>query len=348
MKRNPIALGIVLVVGAVMAIGALVISLPAKTQGVDNLTNAFRPAFTPQALTQTRRDMDTVKAMAADLDSKAIPALATQLGVTPDQFRGNLASGFPAVGAGMRQLPTILPYFDGVVGGLETQASNFHLADAIPAKPFPATFVTYLFLLPGLALAALALLGLLRPAPFRTIAFGVAAAVGVVLIVAPLALSVPKKTQAVDGVTNAFRPVFSVEGARTTRAYMDTVQSMADELTGKALPALATQLKVSPDQLGKTLAANFPKVATGMEQLPAILPRFQAIVTGVEANRANFRLADSIPTASTPTTLLHWLFVIPALVLVTAGSVGLLAGRRLRADKSALDPAVLGTAAASR
>ncbi|MGH9003926.1 MAG: hypothetical protein ACRDYV_12435 [Acidimicrobiia bacterium] len=128
MNRNPIALGIVLVVGAVMAIGALVISLPAKTQGVDNLTHAFRPAFQPKSLTQTRKHMDTVKAMAAELDSKAIPALAAQLGTTPDQFRRNLAQGFPAVGAGMRQLPTILPYFDGVVGGLEAQAANFRLA----------------------------------------------------------------------------------------------------------------------------------------------------------------------------------------------------------------------------
>ena len=348
MKRNPVALGIILVVGAVMAIGSLVISLPAKTQGVDNLTNAFRPAFKPNTLAQTRRDMDTVKAMAAELDSKAIPALASQLGVTPDQFRGNLAAGFPAVGAGMRQLPTILPYFDGVVGGLEAQAANFRLADAIPAKPFPATFVTYLFLLPGLALTAVALLGLLRPLRFRTIALGVATAVGAVLIVAPLALSVPRKTQAVDGVTNAFRPVFSADGARTTRTYMDTVQSMADELTGKALPALATQLKVTPDQLGQTLAANFPKVAAGVEELPAILPRFQALVTGVERNETSFRLADSIPTASTPTTLLHWLFVIPAVVLVAAGGVGLLAGRRLGARKVAPEPAVLEAAAAGR
>jgi hypothetical protein len=123
---------------------------------------------------------------------------------------------------------------------------------------------------------------------------------------------------------------------------------MSDELTGKALPALATQLKVSPDQLGKTLAANFPNVATGIEQLPAILPRFQTLVTGVERNGTNFRLADSIPTGSTPTTLLHWLFVLPAVVLVAAGGVGLLAGRRLGAGRSALDPAVLGTPAASR
>jgi hypothetical protein len=347
-NRNPLALGIVFAVGAVMAVGALVISLPAKTQGVDNLTNAFRPAFTPKSLSQTRQDMDTVKAMAAELDGKAIPALAAQLGTTPDQFRSTLATGFPAVGTGMRQLPTILPYFDGVVGGLEAQAANFRLADAIPAKPFPATLVTYLFLLPGLAVAAVAALGLVRPAAFRTVAFGVAAAVGVVLIVAPLALSVPKKTQAVDSVTNAFRPVFSADGARTTRAHMDTVQSMADELTGKALPALATQLKVTPDQLGTTLAANFPKVATGIDQLPAILPRFQALVSGVERNRANFELADSIPTASTPTTLLHWLFVIPAAVLVVTAGAGLLAGRGVRLRKPAVDTTVLGPAAASR
>jgi len=341
MKRNPIALGIVLVVGLVMAIGSLVISLPAKTQGVDNLTTDFRSAFRSAALAQSRQDMDTVKAMAAELDAKAIPALAAQFHTTPDQFRASLASGFPAVGAGMRQLPTILPYFDGVVGGLQAQAGNFHLADAIPAKPFPATFVTYLFLLPGLALAGAAALGLVRPARFRNVALGVAAVVGAVLIVAPLALSVPKKTQAVDGVTNAFRPVFSAEGARTTRAYMDTVQSMADELTGKALPALAAQLKVTPDQLGQSLAANFPAVATGVSQLGTVLPRFQALVSGVEQNTANFRLADSIPTASTPTTLLHWLFVIPAFVLVISGGAGLLAGRRVGTRTPAVDYDVL-------
>ncbi|MGH9042112.1 MAG: hypothetical protein ACRDZ3_17980 [Acidimicrobiia bacterium] len=346
MKRNPLALGIVLAIGAVMAVGAL--SLPAKTQGVDDLTNAFRPAFTAASLTQTRRDMDTVKAMATELDAKAIPALAAQLGATPDQFRANLAAGFPAVGAGMRQLPTILPYFDGVVGGLEAQAANFRLADAIPAKPFPATLVTYLFLLPGLALAAAAALGLLRPARFRTVALGVAATVGVVLIVAPLALSVPKKTQAVDNLTNAFRPAFSAEGARTSRAHMDTVQSMADELTGKALPALAAQLKVTPDQLAKSLAANFPAVATGVDRLGTILPRFQALVAGVERNGSNFTLADSIPTGSTPTTLLHWLFVIPAGVLVATGSAGLLAARRVRARQPAVDGARFEPAAAGR
>jgi len=128
MKRNPIALGIVLVVGLVMAIGSLVISLPAKTQGVDNLTTDFRPAFRSAALAQSRQDMDTVKAMAAELDAKAIPALAAQFHTTPDQFRASLASGFPAVGAGMRQLPTILPYFDGVVGGDPGQGLAFEQA----------------------------------------------------------------------------------------------------------------------------------------------------------------------------------------------------------------------------
>ena len=348
MKRSPVALGIVFVVGAVMAVGALVIGLPAKTQGVDNLTNAFRPAFRPVNLAQSRKDMDTIKAMAAELDTKAIPALATQLHTSPEEFRAGLASGSPAVGAGMRQLPTILPYFDGVVGGLQAEADNFRLADAIPAKPFPATFVTYLFLLPGLALAAVAGLGLLRPARFRIVAFGVAAAVGAVLIVAPLALSVPKKTQAVDRVTNAFRPVFATEGVRTTRAYMDAVQAMADELTGKALPALAAQLKITPDELGQAMATNFPAVAAGVNELGAILPRFQALVSGVEKNRTNFRLADSIPTASTPTTLLHWLFVIPALVLVATGGAGLLAGRRAGARTATVESTLIGPAATAR
>jgi len=101
------------------------------------------------------------------------------------------------------------------------------------------------------------------------------------------------------------------------------------------------RLKVTPDQLGQSLAANFPAVATGVSQLGTVLPRFQALVSGVEQNTANFRLADSIPTASTPTTLLHWLFVIPAFVLVISGGAGLLAGRRVGTRTPAVDYDVL-------
>ena len=162
------------------------------------------------------------------------------------------------------------------------------------------------------------------------VALAIVFVVGAVMSVGALVIGLPAKTQGVDNLTNAFRPAFRPNALAQTRKDMDTVKAMAAELDTKAIPALAAQLHTSPNQLG------------------TILPRFQALVSGVEKNTTNFRLADSIPTASTPTTLLHWLFVLPALVLVTTGGAGLLAGRRAGARTATVDGALLGPAATTR
>jgi len=317
------ALAVTFVVGVAMAVGSLTMQLPSKAQGVDNLTNSFRPAFKADALAQTKTDMATVQAMSDELRGKAMPAIAGALKMTPAQLQTFIGQNFPAVAKGVSQLDTVLPYFSNLVNGLDAQAANFHKADAIPTKNLPATTVPYIFLLPGLLLAALSVIGwVLSSAAARRAVWG-CTAVGLVLIVAPLILSVPAKAQAVDNLTNAFRPVFTDQGAATTRANMDTVQNMSDELQAKMLPALAGALQMTPAQLQGFIGQNFPAVAKGVSQLNVILPRFQGLVKGIEANVGNFKKADAIPTKGTPTTLLHWLFVIPGIVLLLTGAVAL-------------------------
>jgi hypothetical protein len=304
-------------------VGSQTAKLPAKTQGVDNLTNSFRPAFKPAALTQTKADMATVQAMSDELRAKTLPAVAGALKMTPAQLQAFIAQNFPAVNKGVSQLDTVLPYFSNLIAGLDAQAPNFRKADAIPTKNLPATTVPYIFLLPGLLLAGLSVLGwVLSSTAARRAVWG-CGAVGLVLIVAPLVLTVPAKAQAVDNLTNAFRPVFTAQGAATTRANMDTVQNMSDELQAKMLPALAGALQMTPAQLQAFIGQNFPAVAKGVSQLNVILPRFQGLVKGIEGNVGTFKKADSIPTKGTPTTLLHWLFVLPGIALVLTAGVAL-------------------------
>lgn len=332
MKSTKIGLVALVVVGAVMAIGARVIDLPAKAQGVDNLTNSFRPAFRAEEIRTTREQMDTVKAMAGELQQKTLPALAQALNMTPAQLQDFIGSNFPAVAKGMGELDRSLPYFDNLVSGLGAHDRDFHLADAIPTKNLPATVVPYLFILPGTLAALLAFAALVRFRRLTGPALIVGAILGVVLIVAPLVLSVPKKAQAVDNLTNAFRPAFTETGARTARAYMDGFSAMAAELQEKTLPALAQALNMTPAQLQSFIGSNFPAVAKGIGELPRALPRFEGLVRGIEDNVGNFRRADAVPTANTPTTLLHWLFEFSGLGLLLSGggatAVGALAARR--------------------
>lgn len=321
-----------LVMGIVLVAIPIATDLFSKASAVDDLTGDLRAAFSDAQLTQADADMGAIEAMSAQLANDAIPALAEQFGTTPEQFAQGLAADHPAVGAGMQQLDTILPYFRQLVDGLRAQQGNFRLADAIPTKDLPAIVVPFLFLVPGLVLVVAAVLALRRRAP-RGLVVSLALAVAAVLVVAPLVLSVPAKTQAVDDLTDAFRPAFSSEGLATTRSYLDTVHAMVDELVADALPALAEGLSMPLADFQQFLGTNFPDVAAGLGSIDAILGRFDALVAAVEDDATSFHRADSIPTGGTPTTLLHWLFVVPGLVLL-AGVGGPTAAGWLRARRT--------------
>lgn len=318
-----IALVLILLAGVFWLASTFVLDYPGKTRGVDNLTDSFRSVFTDAGIQQAQADIATIDAFAAEFQSKAVPALATQLNMTPEQLVTALSAQYTDVGAGIQQLPTSLPYFDGLVSGLAAQQSNFQQADDIPMSSLPAATVHWLFIILGAVAIILALAGLLRPSRARLV-LGVSAFVGLAVIAVSLVLSVPSKAQAVDSMTDAFRPVFTTEGAAQTRAYLTNFQAMGTQLTGEALPGLATMLDVTPGKLSDSLGQGFPAVAAGLQQLPQILPRFDALVTKIEDNVGNFQLADSIPTTDTATTALEAQLVFPAAVLLLAGLVGLL------------------------
>jgi len=311
-----------------LAVGVVLVAIPigtnlfSKASAVDDLTDDLRPAFTDAQLAQADTDMSTIEAMAAQLGGEAIPALAEQFGTTPDAFAASRRKPDDRLEGLDLSQAIANPQFRGLVDGLRAEQGDFHLADAIPTKNLPAIVVPFLFLVPGLVLVGVAGFALLRARP--RFVLPVALAIGVVLVVAPLVLRVPAKTQAVDDLTDAFRPAFSAEGLATTRQHLDTVHAMVDQLVGEALPALATGLSMPAADFQAFLGEEFPDVAQGLASIDTILGRFDALVATVESDATSFHRADSIPTSGTDTTLLHWLFVLPAIVLLAlSGGVAL-------------------------
>ncbi|GAB6983848.1 hypothetical protein [Nocardioides pyridinolyticus] len=328
-----IAAGLVLLVGAFWLVSPFALGYSGKTAAVDDMTGDFRPVFSDAGLEQTNADIGTVNAFAAQFHDEAVPSLARQLGISPDEFVSALGHEYPEVGAGMQQLPESLPYFNATVDALNQQQGNFHDADAVPTGFLPAKTVHWLFVVLGIVALLLGVF-LLRtppthaaPSSGRRLLMGVAA-LGVAVVAVTFLLSVPQKTQAVDDLTGAFRPVFTDAGAQQARDYLTTIQKMDDQLNGEALAGLATMLGVTPDQLAATLGEQFPDVATGLQEMPDILARFDALVTTIENNVGTFQQADAIPTRSQPTTWLVAQLLVPAGVLVIAGGAGFLGSRR--------------------
>ncbi|ANS32520.1 hypothetical protein R1CP_39685 (plasmid) [Rhodococcus opacus] len=330
--RRTFALSSVAVIGAVLLLFPVVTGMFSKAQSVDTLTGDLRASFEPDALVQTRTDMNTVQAMADQLQAETLPALPNALGVPPEQFQNFMGENFPDVASGIGQLDTILPGFQGLVTGLETQAPNFRSADQIPTSFLLSTTVPYLFLVPGAVLFVLAagalIVGLNRTrSGISRVALLVSVITGVVFVIAPLILSVPAKTQAVDDLTAAFGPIFTDEGVAAVRSDMDVIQKMSDQLQAETAPALAEAMEMDPVQFQSFMGENYPAVAAGMGQLNDILPRFQALVTGMEQNVDNFQQAASIPTATQPTTTLTWWLIVPGVALIVLGGIGIPATR---------------------
>ncbi|WP_239654577.1 hypothetical protein [Rhodococcus sp. AD45] len=322
--RRTVVLGGVAAIGAVLFLFPLVTDMMIKVQGVEHLTGDLRASFKPRALAQTRADMDMVQAMSNQLQSQTLPALPNALVMSPNQFHDYMDQNFPDVASGIDQLDTILPKFDALVTGLETQAPNFRNADQIPTNFLPSTVVPFLFLIPGAVLVLLAVGALSRGRPGLSRAALVAGfAVGLMFVIAPLVLSVPAKAKAVDDLTVAFGPVFTDQGVAAVRSDMTVIAAMSDQLQTQTVPALAGALKMDPGQFQDFMGQNFSDVATGIAQLNAILPRFEALVAGMEANVGNFQLAANIPTASHAATTLTWWFIVPGIALILLGGIGI-------------------------
>ncbi|ABG99148.1 conserved hypothetical protein (plasmid) [Rhodococcus jostii RHA1] len=189
----------------------------------------------------------------------------------------------------------------------------------------------FLFLVPGAVLVLLAggalLFGRGRDGNrLSRTALAVSVVVGLVFVVAPLVLAVPAKAKAVDELTAAFGPVFTDAGVAAVRSDMTVIAKMADQLQTQTVPALASALKMDSTQFQDFMGQNYPDVATGMGQLNEILPRFEALVAGMENNVDTFQLAASIPTADQATTTLTWWFIIPGIALILLGGIGLFTG----------------------
>jgi hypothetical protein len=317
-----------LIVGTAMMVLPVALQLPAKTQGVDDLTNAFRESFRAEALAASRADMDLMTATIQQLQSEALPTFADEVDLRRDELEQLVGDAYPEVGDGLGQMAVILPYFDGLITSLEAQEENFRRADAIPLRSAPTTLVPYLLGVPGALIASSAAVALFTGREKRRPALITAALTAVSLVALPLLWHIPDKAQAVDDFTAAFRPSFTEEGAQQMDRYMTVIEDMSDAALRDALPGLASLLGTTRGGLDERLQRDFPTVHQGLQALPEIVQQFRSLVEGVEANRDTFELADGIPSQGTPTTLIHWLYVVPGLLVLALSAAALIPIRR--------------------
>lgn len=308
-----------MLMGAGLIAITLISNLFAVGPAFENLIVDFRPTLTQSSIDTARADIAGLSAVQSEFTTKLAPALSQQLKMTPTQFNAFVSQNFPAVSAGMSALPTVVPTFNGLINTLDTQRPLFASADAIPTKSLPATTVPWAMFGAGFLVFLIGLLMLRSPKAGGTSAI----VAGLLLLLAPVALSLPAKAADVDQLNANLKPVYTQALVTNAAGALVTIGAMGNEMQTKMLPALATQLKMTPQQLQTFLGSNFPATAQALQTMPASMERFNGLVKVFDKNLANYNTLKPVGLAK-----LIWTLMIAGGLVAGLGMLTVLKRRR--------------------
>src|SRR3954447_26233508 len=146
---------------------------------------------------------------------------------------------------------------------------------------------------------------------------------GLFLVAVPFATDLFDRTRGAERTFDTMRGLVSEPGIAVARRNFGTVKAGGDEFLGEALPGLAHRLGTTPEGLTVQIKRDFPDVATGAERIPSYLAFVGPTVDALDANRARFEQADSLPGLNLPLTAAPWMFILLGAGLVGAGAYGL-------------------------
>lgn len=152
----------------------------------------------------------------------------------------------------------------------------------------------------------------------RRAAGAIVIVVGAVLIGSVIVNSLFSVGPAFERMSDGFRPVMQSGPIAQLGTDLQGFDAVNTEL-GTAIPQLAAAVGMSPEEFQAFLAQQYPDVAAGMQQLPAIVQQFQGVVGTLAAEQGNFADADAIPTSGLPATTVPWGMVFAGLALVGVG-----------------------------
>jgi len=291
----------------------LIVNLFSVGPAFERLTDGFRPVMTQTSISTAQTHVAQLAAAGNELQTKVLPTLTQQLNLSPTQMNGMLNSQFPAVAAGMKALPTVLPTFNGLLTTLDQQRPYFTSADAIPTTNLPATTLPWGLLIAGIAVVGLGVYMWFAPRPGAI----VAVALGAVLVATPLALSLPQKAADADQLNTNLKPVYTQSLITQSTAALTTMGAMGTQMQTQMFPALATQLKMTPAQMQGFFVQSFPTTTVALAEMPATMKEFQGLVGTFRSHLSDYKTLK--PVALLP---IVWVMIGGGIALLLIGIAG--------------------------
>lgn len=320
-----VAAALLVAIGAAFVAITLSANLFHVGPSFDRLTNDFRPLMTPQAIQTDRQDIAALSAASTEIQTRMLPALAQQLSMTPDQLSTMMTTQFPAVAKGLATVPQVTPAFTSLVNTLDQQRPYFQAADAIPTSSIPATSVPWSLFAVGLVSIGLGAFVWVKP---RGAAITVTVA-GALLLAVPLALNMPHKASYADTLNANLKPVYTQQMISQAQTSLTTLSAMGTEMQATMLPALATQLHMTPAQLNTFFAQAFPTTSATLAGMPASMGRFQHLVGTFDSRLSDYNTMKPVSFAP-----IVWFMIGGGVALFVLGGAGVLITMRAPATRT--------------
>lgn len=311
--------------GMVMMVGVIVLgvtiagNLFAVGPAFEEMIDDFRPWIADESIATLRADLDSLGGAIQSFQTEMAPALADQLGMSPQEFAAVMTAEYPAVTTGLQVVPDAAAGFTGMIDLLEQQQSNFLSADEIPTEQLPATTVPWGFAIAGILAVAVGLAMLAGRA-------GAVAAVvlGALLVGSALTLSLLTKADDADDLNAALLPVYTEEMVAGASGAVGVLGAMGDEMASSMMPGLGQMLGMTPEQTQAFVQSEFPVVAGALESMPDAVGRFEGLVGAFSANLDNYNTLVEV----TFVPIVWTLIVSGALILVFGGIALFIPGQK--------------------
>jgi hypothetical protein len=144
------------VLGAALIATPLMFGMVHKASDADKMNANLKRVYTQQLITQADGSLKTLSAMGGEMQTKMLPALATQLNMQPTQLQAFLEQNFPAMATALTNMPASLGRFQSLVGTFQQHLGDYNTLQPVSFEP-----IVWLMLGGGIALLILGGAGLL-------------------------------------------------------------------------------------------------------------------------------------------------------------------------------------------
>lgn len=158
MLRAPRAAGAAaIVVGLLLLAIPITLSLPSKAADADRLNANLKPVYTQALVTNAAGALSTLGAMGNEMQTKMLPALATQLKMSQGELQSFLGANFPVTAQALQTMPAAMDRFNGLVKIFDKNLANYNTL-----KPVGLARLIWTLMIAGALVAGLGALASLK------------------------------------------------------------------------------------------------------------------------------------------------------------------------------------------